>query len=457
MTRAEPSHGTSSSEVGDAELQDGSREVRRVAVSGFLGNMIEIYDFVLYGSAAALVLGPLFFGNLSPALATIASFSTLATGFIARPIGGMVFGYLGDRVGRKAVLISTLTLMGVASGLIGMLPTRSAIGVAAPILLIVLRLLQGIAAGGEWGGSVLMIAEHSDGRRRGFYSALGQAGMPAGSILASLALAAVTLLPRDQLLSWGWRIPFLASFVLLAISLYVRSRISESPLFVESGPAARGGRAILGTLFGSNLGALLRAFAISIPIPLAGTVFGSFTIAYATTKGHSQPSVLLAFTIGLAVSIVLMPFSGALTDRIGRRPVFIAAAVTFAIVAYPFFLVIGLGSTPLMYVAFIVVISVVAVGMQGALAQFLSELFPLRTRSLGVSIAYQCSGVVAGLAPLVGASLLAVAGAAMGIVWVALITAVLGLLAALAAWRSSESNGVSLAASGAESPALASP
>ncbi|HEY3478479.1 MAG TPA: MFS transporter, partial [Streptomyces sp.] len=245
-----------------------------------------------------------------------------------------------------------------------------------------------------------------------------------------------------QLLSWGWRIPFLASFLLLVISLYVRRKVAESPLFVESGPA-RDRRAALVTLVTTQRGALFRGFLISIPIPLVGTLCGSFAISYAVQAGHSQSAVLLAFGVGLAVSIALMPLYGWLSDRLGRKPVYVAAALAFAVAVYPFFWALSTRSVVLLYLAFIVVLAVIAVAMQGALAAFLSELFPLRTRSTGVSVAYQAGGLIAGLAPVAAASLIA---AGSGRTYVALLGVVFAVIAAYAAWRTPEPRGADLAA-----------
>ena len=207
------------------------RQMRRVLFSSFLGSTVEFYDFLLYGTAAALVFGDLFFSNLTPAVATIASFGTLAAGYLARPVGGILFGHFGDRIGRKSMLVMTMTLMGVASFLIGLLPTYATIGWVAPVLLVLLRLVQGIAVGGEWGGAALMALEHASEKRRGFAGSFANMGAPAGAVLSTVVLAIVTQLPEEDFLSWGWRIPFLLSAVLVAVGLYVRLKVTESPLF----------------------------------------------------------------------------------------------------------------------------------------------------------------------------------------------------------------------------------
>ena len=209
------------------------QQMRRVLFSSFLGSAVEFYDFLLYGTAAALVFGQLFFANLTPVLATIASFATLAVGYLVRPLGGVIFGHFGDRIGRKSMLVLTMSIMGAASFAIGLLPTYATIGWVAPLLLILLRLVQGFAVGGEWGGAALMALEHSDEKHRGFSASFANMGAPAGAVLSTVVLAMVTLLPGDAFLSWGWRIPFLLSAVLVGIGLYVRLKVTESPLFEQ--------------------------------------------------------------------------------------------------------------------------------------------------------------------------------------------------------------------------------
>ena len=217
------------------------QQMRRVLFSSFLGSAVEFYDFLLYGTAAALVFGQLFFSDLTPVVATIASFATLAVGYIVRPLGGVIFGHFGDRIGRKSMLVLTMSIMGAASFAIGLLPTYQTIGILAPILLIVLRLIQGFAVGGEWGGAALMALEHSDEHKRGFSASFANMGAPAGAVLSTVVLAIVTLLPGDAFLSWGWRIPFLLSAVLVGIGLYVRLKVTESPA-VRTGSHHRGRR-----------------------------------------------------------------------------------------------------------------------------------------------------------------------------------------------------------------------
>ncbi|WP_345412093.1 MFS transporter [Pseudonocardia xishanensis] len=412
-------------------------------MSSYLGNTIEYYDFILYGSAAAVVFGPLFFSNLSPALGTIASFATLATGYIARPLGGLVLGHVGDRVGRKRVLLLTIVMMGLASGLIGLLPTYAQIGAAAPLLLILLRLVQGFAVGGEWGGAALLAAEHAPPARRGLITAIGQAGLPSGGLLSTLALGTVSLLPGDQLMAWGWRVPFLFSFLLLAVGLYMRVRVSESPLFTELDTRLQEKNTPLVDVL-RNPGPLLRGIAASLPPTVVSTLFGSFAVSYTVGLGASRSTVLAALSVGWAGAIVMTPIYGLLSDRFGRRPVYVSGALAFAVLAYPLFWAIGSGSTALMYIGFFVVFALVAVCMSAALAALLSEMFSTRMRYTGISAAYQVATIVAGFSPLVAGSLLAAAGGGRNIGWVAGLIVVLSLLAAVAVWFGRESSGSDL-------------
>ena len=425
-------------------------EVRRVTLSAFLGNTIEIYDFILYGSAAALFIGPLFFSGLSPALGTLVSFATLATGYIARPLGGIVLGHLGDRVGRKPVLLLTMLTMGVGSGLIGVLPTYAQIGVAAPLLLVFLRLVQGFAIGGEWGGAALLTAEHAPDGRRGFITAIAQSGFPLGSLLSVLAMAAVSLLPQGQLMSWGWRLPFLVSFVMLGLGLYVRGRISESPLFDELEATARRRRRPVAQVL-RRPGALLRGVAATIPPVMCAVLFGSFAVSYAVGIGYNRSEVLVALAIAWAASMLTTPLYGMLSDRIGRRPVYLFGAIGLAVLAFPVFWAINSGSGVLLVISLVVVFAVISSAMSGHLAALLSEMFTTEVRYTGVSLSYQVANIIAGFTPLLAGSLLALAGGGRNIGLICAFVAGIALLAAAAAGLWMGSGGSSL-----RSPQIAS-
>lgn len=397
-------------------------EVRRVVISSYLGNTIEYYDFILYASAAALIFGPLFFSDLSPAAATIASFATFATGYVARPLGAVVFGHLGDRVGRKSTLLATMIIMGIASGSIGLLPTQGQVGVLAPVLLVTLRILQGFAVGGEWGGAALMSAEHAPPGRRGFFTSFAQAGIPSGGLLSSIAMTVIALMPRDQMLAWGWRIPFLVSFGLLVIGLYVRFRISESPLFAELERAQHKARTPLAQVFRHHRGSVLRGIFIAVPPLMGSTLYGSFAVSYAVTqRGFEQATVLAALSLAWLLNILTTPLFGVLSDRFGRRPIHVAGAVVFFLAVYPFFLALQSGSALLLFVAMAFVFAVASNMMNANLAAVLSEMFSTAGRYTGVSTAYQGATLLAGFTPLVAGSLTAAAGGGVGYVVLAVL------------------------------------
>ena len=383
--------------------------LRRVIVGSLIGTTIEWYDFFLYGTAAALVFNKLFFPKSDPLTGAMLAFATYALGFLARPIGGLVFGHFGDRIGRKRLLMFSLVLMGVSSTLIGVLPTYAQVGAAAPVLLTVLRLLQGFAVGGEWGGAVLMAGEFGDARRRGWWAGWPQVGVPAGNLLAAGVLAIMTaVLSNADFLAWGWRIPFLLSAGLVAVGWWVRSRIDESPVFkaatanlatVERAPALQAIRERPG---GIAIGAGLR-----MGENISYYVITAVSITYATEVVHiSRAAVLGALLAGAAAECVTMPMFSALSDRVGRRWVFAAGAGGMAIWAFAFFKLLAVGATlPLMMA--IMVGLVLHGAMYGPQAAFILELFPTRFRYSGASIAYQLTSVFAGsLAPIIALWLL---------------------------------------------------
>jgi MFS family permease len=286
--------------------------MRRVLFSSFLGSMVEFYDFLLYGTAAALVFNHLFFSNLSPVVGTIASFGTLAAGYIARPIGGVVFGHFGDKIGRKSMLVLTMSLMGGASFLIGLLPTYATVGWLAPVLLVLLRVVQGFAVGGEWGGAALMALEHATEKNRGFAGSFATMGAPAGAVLSTVVLAIVTLLPDDQFLSFGWRIPFLLSALLVALGLWVRLKVTESPLFqeavsaAEAAPVAKKRFPIVEVLRNNPLQVLTGAGA-GIGAFVLQALLATFSLTIAVGGGLPRSTALWLFAAGSFVQIFALP------------------------------------------------------------------------------------------------------------------------------------------------------
>ena len=392
--------------------------LRRVIVASLIGTTIEWYDFFLYGTAAALVFNKLFFPRSDPLTGAMLAFTTYALGFVARPIGGLVFGHFGDRIGRKRLLMFSLILMGVSSTLIGVLPTYAQVGALAPLLLTALRLVQGFAVGGEWGGAVLMAGEFGDARRRGSWAGWPQVGVPAGNLLAAGVLAVMAGVQSSQdFLAWGWRVPFLLSAVLVAIGWWVRSRLEESPVFeaevvtaarIEAAPALQAIRARSG---GIAIGAGLR-----LGENISYYIITAVSITYATTVAHvSRGAALNALLAGAAAECVAMPLFSALSDRIGRRWIYAIGAGGMGIWAFAFFKLLDTGATvPVM--AAIVVGLVLHGAMYGPQAAFISELFPTRFRYSGASIAYQLTSVFAGsLAPIIALWLLHLTGSTTAI------------------------------------------
>lgn len=380
---------------------------RRVVVSSMLGTAIEWYDFFLYGTAAALVFNRLFFPNLDPLAGTMAAFASYAVGFFARPLGGIVFGHFGDRLGRKSMLVTTLVMMGVATFLVGLLPTYDQIGLWAPALLVALRIVQGLAVGGEWGGAVLMVAEHAGPGRRGFFVSWVQVGVPVGLLLATGVFALFTHLPETSFLAWGWRIPFLVGIVLTGLGFFIRLKVMESPVFER---ACKGEHAP-----GLPIVEVLRAHKKNVLLSMGARmaenaffyIFTVWVLSYATQHlGLPRSSLLNGVLIGSAVQLVTIPLFGALSDRIGRKPVYLGGTVFLLALVMPFFWLVGTRSEPLVWLA-IVLGMVGHSALYGPQAAFFSELFGTRTRYTGASLGYQLAAPFAGgLAPLIASGLL---------------------------------------------------
>jgi len=381
--------------------------VRRVVVASFIGTTIEWYDFFLYGTAAALVFNKLFFPNFDALAGTMAAFATYAVGFFARPLGGIVFGHYGDKIGRKSMLVTTLMLMGVATVLIGLLPTYETIGTAAPILLVVLRFIQGFGVGGEWGGAVLMAVEHSGAEKRGFNASWVQAGVPVGLLLANAVFHVFSSLPEDQFLSWGWRVPFLLGILLLGVGMFIRLKIVESPLFqaeLEKGESK--GPPILEVIKKHPRNVVL-AMGARFAENAFFYVFTVLVLSYGSQNlGMDKGDMLNAVLAGSAVQLVAIPLFGALSDRLGRRPVYLGGTVFLALFAFPFFAMLETRNT--WVVALAVIIGLVGhAAMYGPQAAFFSELFGTRVRYSGASLGYQLASPLAGgLAPLIATWLL---------------------------------------------------
>ncbi|GAA3748752.1 metabolite-proton symporter [Spinactinospora alkalitolerans] len=428
----------------------------RVVVASLIGTTIEWYDFFLYGSAAALVFNAVFFPESEPLIGTLLAFTTYAVGFVARPLGGLVFGHYGDRIGRKRLLVISLLMMGGATFAIGLLPTYAAIGVAAPLLLTLLRVVQGFALGGEWGGAVLLVSEHGDERNRGFWASWPQAGVPCGNLLATAVLAVLAVVMPDAVfLDWGWRVPFLLSGVLVLIGLWIRLAVSESPVFQEAAARARttgsAERAPILDVLRHHWREVLVAMGVRMAENISYYVITAFILVYATqTTDLGNGPVLNAVLIASAVHLVAIPLWGALSDRLGRRPVVALGAAGVGAWSFAFFPLIDIGSFGAVTLAATVGL-VLHGAMYGPQAAYFSELFGTRMRYSGASIGYQLASIAAGgIAPLIATALLAAFGSSLPISGYVAAASVLTLIAV---WSSRETRGQDLAAVGARSSA----
>jgi metabolite-proton symporter len=386
----------------EAQWQSGT--LRRVVAASLIGTTVEWYDFFLYGSAAALVFNKLFFPDYEPLTGTLLAFATYALGFVARPIGGIVFGHYGDRIGRKRLLMLSLVLMGVATMLIGCLPTYHAIGIWAPAALILLRLVQGFAVGGEWGGAVLLVAEHGDAARRGFWASWPQAGVPGGSLLAAGVLALLAGgLSDDDFLAWGWRIPFLVSALLVVIGWWIRSSVAETPSFRRAvAEAGEPSKVPALEVFRERPRALLTGAGLRLGENVCYYVITVFSITWMTEVAKmTKAEALDALLIGAAVHFIAIPLLGRLSDAIGRRIVY--AVGGFGMAGFGFVFFNWLGSGDLATATAAIILALLCHGaMYGPQAAFIAELFPTRIRYSGASIAYQLTSIVAGsLAPII--------------------------------------------------------
>lgn len=391
--------------------------IKRIIAASLIGTTIEWYDFFLYGSAAALVFNKLFFPSSEPLVGTLLAFLTYAIGFAARPLGGLVFGHYGDKIGRKKLLVLSLLMMGGATFAMGLLPTHASIGVGAPVLLTLLRLVQGFALGGEWGGAVLLVSEHGDDENRGFWASWPQAGAPGGNLLATGVLALLAAVQSDEaFLAWGWRIPFLLSGVLVVIGLWIRVSVSETPLFLEA-QAKAAEQAAAGTrgdakppvveVFRTNWRGVLTAIGTRLGENISYYVITAFLLVYVTTHlGLSKSDGLNAVLIGSAVHFVTIPAWGALSDRIGRRPVTLIGSLGMTGWAFAFFAMLDSKSFPVIAAA--VTIGLLFHGaMYGPQAAFISEMFDTEVRYSGASMGSQLASIIGGaLAPIIAVALL---------------------------------------------------
>jgi MFS transporter, MHS family, shikimate and dehydroshikimate transport protein len=386
--------------------------IRTIALASAIGTTIEWYDFFLFGVVTPLVFNKLFFPNYDPLVGTLLAYTTFFVGFISRPVGGILFGHYGDRIGRKTVLVLTILIMGIATFLIGLLPTYASVGIWAPVMLLFLRVFQGIGIGGEWGGAVLMAVEHSPAGRRGFYGSWPQIGVPAGLLLSSGMVYLLSYLPEADFLSWGWRIAFLISAILVAVGLYIRLKIMETPAFTriqESNKVAHVPFFELWRTHGKNTLLGLGARYIE---GVTFNIFGVFIVGYvANSLGLPRQTALAGVMIASAIMIVMLPIYGNLSDRIGRRRMFGVAGLLIGILSFPAFWLMQTKDPLLIWIAIAVPFAIVYPAVYGPQAALFSELFDTRVRYTGISFVYQFSGIYAsGLTPIIATALLPAGG-----------------------------------------------
>jgi MFS transporter, MHS family, shikimate and dehydroshikimate transport protein len=427
-------------------------ELRRVVSASVVGTALEWYDFFIYGFAVTLVFNELFFQTGDPAMGIIIGFATFGVGFAVRPIGGFVFGHLGDRIGRRATLVLTTLVMGVSTGLIGLLPTYDTIGVAAPILLTVLRMCQGLGAGAEFGGASTLLAEHAPPKRRGFFTSFAQTGVQIGLLTGTVVFLLVELLPRQTVLDWAWRIPFLFSFLLIAVALYVRLRVAESPVFRKM--SAQQTKVKLPVL--DALRHYPRNFLIGIGAHICDTavvyIYATYSLTYITkTLALPRWVGLTGVIIFSVIVIALQPVYGALSDRIGRRPLNLFSVVFTAAFAFPFFLLLDTKEPVLIWIALVLATSLGFAPMIAVQPAFYAELFGARVRYTGFAASREIGAALGGFSPLIAAALVAQAD---GKGWlVALWIIGTAAVSFVAFWLSTESKDVDITAVDAASTA----
>lgn len=402
-----------------------------IAFAGTFGTIIEWYDFLIYGTAAALVFNKLFFPTVDPLTGTLASLATYAVGFVARPVGGALFGHFGDRIGRKSMLLLTMMIMGLGTFLVGLLPTYGQVGILAPILLVVLRFIQGLALGGEWGGASLMVLEHAPAGSRGFYGSLVQVGFSLGLVTSSGVFALVTMMPEASFLAWGWRIPFIVSIVLVAVGAFVRSRIPETPVFEDM--KARGD--ISPNPFLETMVRNPRPFLVALGLKLSEVswvyMLTVFVVGYATTRLALPRKLLLDSVFWAAlIEVVTIPLFGWLCDRIGRRPFYFLGVLFTVVFAFPLFWMLDTRDPTTVMLAIVIGLNLGHGLMFAPESAYFPELFGARVRFTGASFGFQASAAIGGgFAPIIATWLAAYMGGTAGVSLMLILLALITLVA----------------------------
>lgn len=430
----EPSHDSPDVNPDGTQKSLNTQDMRRILASSFMGSMIEFYDFMLYATASSIVFAHLFFAGLGPGLAVFASFTTLAVGYLARPIGGVIFGHFGDRVGRKAAMVTSMLIMGGVTVLIGLMPSTAAIGAAAPIGLLLLRILQGVAVGGEWGGGALMALEHAPKKKRGFAASFANAGGPAGAVLATLVLSLMTVVTGENFLTWGWRIPFLLSAVLIVVGLVIRLKVAETPVFREMQDKESERKAPIVQVLRRHMLPVMVGLLATISVYTTQGLTTVWGVSVAVAAGEDKTAVLNIKACAAVLTMIVTFASARWGDRIGQRRMLIIACVATAVSALPLTLLIVSGQFGQFAVAIIIGNGILQGLVYGPIAAYVSELFPASIRYTGASLAYQtASAVGAGLSPMIASALILIPG--VGPYLIAGFWAFFAVAGALAVWR----------------------
>ena len=436
----DPSTATAEPGTRDQEGSLNTKEMRRILSSSFIGSAIEYYDFILYATAASLVFGHVFFGGLGAGFALFASFATLAVGYVARPLGGVVFGHYGDKLGRKKMLVLSMLIMGVGTTLIGLLPTTAQIGIMAPIALVLLRICQGIAVGGEWGGAALMALEHAPKAKRGFATSFANAGGPAGAIMATLVVSAVSSLTGENFLTWGWRIPFLLSAALIAVGLVIRLKVSETPSFQRLEAANEKRKMPIVDVLRNHPRAVVLALLATMSFYACQGLFTVWGVSVAVENGVDRSGVLNWKAAGAVVTLVVTFWAARMSDRVGRNRMLLAGGAAGVVLAYPLIMVLNNGTLWGFAVAIVVGNGVVQGLLYGPIGAYVAEQFPTSVRYTGASLSYQgASTLGAGFTPMIATGLVLAASGGIGLVvafWAAIMVA--GMVAVLLTKESSK-------------------
>jgi metabolite-proton symporter len=388
-------------------IQSSAKTSKKALLASLIGSAIEWYDFFLYGTVAALVFNKSFFPTMDPVVGLMLAYASFAIPYFIRPLGGVIFSHIGDKIGRKKTLVLTLSLMGCGTVLIGLLPTYHTIGMWAPILLISLRLVQGLGIGGEWGGALLLAVEYAPKGRKGFFGSVPQTGVTVGLLLGTLSVTIMNLLPESDFLSWGWRVPFILSGVLVFLGLWIRKGIDETPTFKEAKESGNIVKVPIIDTFRYHWKSVLISVALKAGETSPFYIFSTFIITYGKSHGYSTSAVLNAVTIATLVSTIFIPMMGSLSDKVGRKPMFIGGTIAMILYMFPYFYIISLGSAVWLTIASIIGLGIIWAPVTAVLGTLFSEIFSTNVRYTGVTVGYQLGAALAGgTVPLIAVALM---------------------------------------------------